>query len=304
LHARNITAADLLYVRNDGRVGIGTTAPVAHLHVTHAGGAGLTDPATLRITNTTLQGSAQIRFGEDFPLAVEDGMIIRYNSSSDGVDNGLEFLGFGNGVPGGVHMRIERDRGGRTGIGTGSSIPSAKLHVVKNPADTDAYYILKIEDQPADPSPLVMNPLGDLGVGLDPSAKMDVGGNIKVGDDSSVCNGTTAGSIRYTGGQFRGCNGTSWIFLRAPRIVHGSVNADGTLGYGVGFTTAKLGTGRYRVQFNTPFNNTPPSIIVPPLPPFLFDFYKISNASAVGFDLTIEDAAGNATDQAFNFIAM
>lgn len=54
---------------------------------------------------------------------------------------------------------------------------------------------------------------GNVGIGTGtPQSALDVNGAVKVGNDS-VCNASKAGSIRWTGSAFEGCNGTAWIGL-------------------------------------------------------------------------------------------
>ena len=51
-----------------------------------------------------------------------------------------------------------------------------------------------------------------IGIGTtNPVAKLDVNGGVKIGSSSDSCNSTYAGEIKYTGGKFYGCNGTSWL---------------------------------------------------------------------------------------------
>ena len=55
-----------------------------------------------------------------------------------------------------------------------------------------------------------------VGVGTyKPQAKLDVEGNIKVGNENNTCNADTEGSIRYNKPtkKFQGCDGTSWVNL-------------------------------------------------------------------------------------------
>ncbi len=54
---------------------------------------------------------------------------------------------------------------------------------------------------------------GNVGIGTNtPAAKFDVAGDIKIGDSSATCNGTTEGSQRYntTSNKMEYCNGTAW----------------------------------------------------------------------------------------------
>jgi len=53
-----------------------------------------------------------------------------------------------------------------------------------------------------------------VGIGsADPSAMLDVAGGMKIADDTSSCDTSKAGLIRWTGSEFEGCNGVAWIFL-------------------------------------------------------------------------------------------
>jgi hypothetical protein len=60
---------------------------------------------------------------------------------------------------------------------------------------------------------MVINNLGNVGVGtLNPSAKLDVDGEVKFGNTSSTCDGSTEGQQRYnsTSKKMEFCNGTAW----------------------------------------------------------------------------------------------
>ena len=57
-------------------------------------------------------------------------------------------------------------------------------------------------------------PNGSVGIGTSsPAAKLDVAGGIRVANDPTTCMGSNAGTIRWTGSMFEGCNGTSWMPL-------------------------------------------------------------------------------------------
>ena len=103
------------------------------LTVRRGGGSGLTDPVALRLHNTTKQGSSQIVFEEG---SQGNNMTIRYNSSSDGKKNGLEFMGYGN-----VHMRIERDSG-NVGIGTSKPIGALELNTTGKVGDAATFRLI------------------------------------------------------------------------------------------------------------------------------------------------------------------
>ncbi len=53
------------------------------------------------------------------------------------------------------------------------------------------------------------------GVGIgntDPQAVLDVTGGVKIGG-ADLCDAERAGTIRWTGADFQGCNGSSWVSL-------------------------------------------------------------------------------------------
>lgn len=59
---------------------------------------------------------------------------------------------------------------------------------------------------------------GKVGVGTAaPAAKLEVAGDVKVGNSSATCDGTTKGSIRYNNATsvLEFCNGTSWNLIQA-----------------------------------------------------------------------------------------
>lgn len=55
---------------------------------------------------------------------------------------------------------------------------------------------------------------GKVGLGTTgPAAKLEVAGPIKIANDADVCTSIKAGTIKWTGSVFQGCNGTTWIPL-------------------------------------------------------------------------------------------
>lgn len=53
------------------------------------------------------------------------------------------------------------------------------------------------------------------GIGTsDPQATLDINGGVKIGNDLSDCKQEKAGTIRWTGEFFEGCNGKEWISLQ------------------------------------------------------------------------------------------
>ena len=63
----------------------------------------------------------------------------------------------------------------------------------------------------------IYNAGGNVGIGTTSTgAKLDVNGGVKVADDAGECNASKAGTIRWTGTNFQGCNGTTWITFENP----------------------------------------------------------------------------------------
>jgi ubiquinone biosynthesis protein UbiJ len=119
--------SERITIKSSGNVGIGTSAPYGNLHISHPGGTGLTNPAELRLLNSTDQGSSQIILGESDSAGEYDGMRIRYHSTSDGTYNALQVIGHDTGGDTSVHMSINRNNGY---VGIGTTTPSSALHVV------------------------------------------------------------------------------------------------------------------------------------------------------------------------------
>lgn len=54
---------------------------------------------------------------------------------------------------------------------------------------------------------------GNVGIGTaTPGAKLEVAGDVKIGNSSATCDATTEGSFRYNSTEkyFEGCDGTEW----------------------------------------------------------------------------------------------
>ena len=43
----------------------------------------------------------------------------------------------------------------------------------------------------------------------------------------------------------------------SPKIIWGSINANGTIASGENFTVSRIGTGVYEISFHSPFNGLP-----------------------------------------------
>jgi len=117
--------------------------------------------------------------------------------------------------------------------------------------------------------------------------------------------GYFAGNVRVGGDVKLGPSGEYY----APggeenlRMLRGSIASDGSVVRGSGFTSSRLGTGRYRISFNTSFSSIPSAVA---------SIYGSSaageaviDASATTYvDIRTYNSSGLAADQAFEFIVM
>jgi len=113
----NLTATSALFIAANGNLGVGTTGPLAKLHI-----QGASTPR-FRLGNTTDNGSVEIMMYEDDGVGTADGMKIQYDGTS-GI-NEVNFVPVSNEVDGSAVMTIER--AGNVGIGTIG--PLSKLDV-------------------------------------------------------------------------------------------------------------------------------------------------------------------------------
>ncbi|MGR9117077.1 MAG: hypothetical protein ACU85E_15050 [Gammaproteobacteria bacterium] len=96
-----------------------------------------------------------------------------------------------------------------------SCAPSSAGHVITQPTQGEGVTFTEI----CDGENIVVfesatgNPLRK-GIGTDnPQATLDVNGGVKVGNDPGECTAEKAGTIRWTGKAFEGCDGTAWVTL-------------------------------------------------------------------------------------------
>ena len=59
---------------------------------------------------------------------------------------------------------------------------------------------------------------GKLGAQLDVGSNATIAGSVRLGFDPSSCDSTRAGTIRWNGSAFEGCNGSAWTPLGAPSV--------------------------------------------------------------------------------------
>ncbi|MFT5471274.1 MAG: hypothetical protein ACI8UO_006407 [Verrucomicrobiales bacterium] len=159
--------------------------------------------------NTMFHVNGAGTFGDGFtPGALSDDAVLNLavGQSADGASNGIGFFendGFG--------MKLGYD-----GVGTG---------------DDNA---IRIYDSSSLPLVSFSNG-GGVGIGITlPMAKLDVDGAIRLSDSIAA---DAEGMVRWSGADFQGYNGTSWLSLTVPASIDGSSIAAGTV------TTTQLGAG-------------------------------------------------------------
>lgn len=120
---------------------------------------------------------------------------------------------------------------------------------------------------------------GSLGIGtLTPAARLDVRGDIRLG----------------TSGQYFAAAGDENL-----RVVRGSVESDGTIEVGSGFTVQHVATGWYLITFTTPFSQAPTATLTPWYPIYRCWMYYNNSTN---LEVAIIDDNSNYQDVGFNFI--
>lgn len=73
---------------------------------------------------------------------------------------------------------------------------------------------LGLRDQSSGKEVMVWSQGGNIGIGANaPAAKLEIDGGVKIANDDTTCDSETAGTIRWTGSDFEGCNGIGWTRL-------------------------------------------------------------------------------------------
>ena len=124
---------------------------------------------------------------------------------------------------------------------------------------------------------------GNVGIGTtNPTAKLDVNGSIQMG---------TTNKVSAVGGE------------ENLKIIRGTINSDGTLRFGAGFTSAyNNGDKSYSITFNTPFSGTP-SVTGSPVDDAA-QFVDVSSASPTQVRIKNFYPGTGYWQNAFSFIAV
>jgi hypothetical protein len=118
------------------------------------------------------------------------------------------------------------------------------------------------------------------------------GGGINTGNIT-----VTGSGVLYT---FRSCVTN----VKNQRMLRGNIASNGFADAGGGFNTTKLGTGLYRINFITPFSETPSVSAIQLGNGNTRDNVLAYDLSATGVTFKTGDSGGDVSDRPFSFIIM
>lgn len=89
-----------------------------------------------------------------------------------------------------------------------------------------------------------------VGVGVSaPAARFEVGGGVKIGNDATTCSSAMAGTLRWTGTQFQGCDGTTWVQVAVQSSGTGQTENEAALSCkGIKTANASAASGIYWID--------------------------------------------------------
>lgn len=135
------------------------------------------------------------------------------------------------------------------------------------------------------------------------SAPNNVNGNAMTLTTSGVGIGTTSptNALQVNGNIQMGPGGANYASSSQEnlRIIRGTVNANGSIFAGSGFTLQHVATGHWRVLFNTPYSGNPTATVS-----CLKAIGNVNAYSTSSFDVVMSNTAGTLVDDGFSFIAM
>jgi hypothetical protein len=296
----SLTGGGNLYVENN--VGIGTTVPEAQLHITGGQWDLTNSEGDLKIGNDTYRLKMGVALGGggagDVRVRAQGGTsrLILGSGNVDTLVVQKSSVGLGTLTPqkmlsvnGGMNIDQANVNSGALepgltfGDSSGEGIASRRF-AGGNQAGLDFYtrFVPRLS----------ITNLGFVGIGTTaPDDLLDVRGNIKLG---------AAGDLFALGAE------------ENMRLLRGNVNADGSIGGGIGFTVNHTARGNYLIQFNAGFSSRP-SASVTQVFPSASDFGPggdtrdncvIDGLSAVQMKVVTGDNLGDHEDRAFTFIVV
>ncbi len=232
---------------SSGSVGIGTTTPKASLHIHNASGtpnlllsAGSKDIATVDgevlqfghwnlgtstfTERMTISSNGNIGVGTTNPkekFSLLDGALLFQNTTLNQykVPTSDEFR---------VFLHDDQTSGNPYGTNNNNAVIFENQDGNNNPPDDGVYFVNTGSDGIPQHA-LAIKGNGNVGVGnAHPTTKLEVAGEVRVGNTGSGCTAANEGAIRYssTNKNLEFCNGTAWIGMESkPAVPSGAVQA-------------------------------------------------------------------------------
>jgi len=181
--------------------------------------------------------SGVLRFGNSidgaastFPMAITSGGYVGIGTTSPVAPLTVDTAS--GGTPVMLALRSQfggADEGSQIAFQSTTSSNFALIGGFRGTASTEGYLNFTTKTGGVPSERMRIDPSGNVGIGTTaPAAKLEVAGNIKVGDSGAVtCDATTKGSMRYnnTNNVMEFCNGTTWSLMQAPSCTDTTPNA-------------------------------------------------------------------------------
>ncbi len=296
------TAADLsrLHIATGGNIGLGTDEPTTHLHI-----KGDNPDLFLDINGTSPNSATELRFGSDGAHT----SLIYWSKASKKITINNE----------GVNsLVIDQEK-----VGLGTNNPATTLHLATgsdvNINDTSGYLVIGLDGaanigfdnneiqarnnnatatlhlqhvggdlsvHAGENNRFIVKNSGDTGIGTsNPTAKLDVRGDIKLGDTGDLFAPGAAENLRIVSGRF---------------------NSNGSISQGSGFLLLSHATpGVYIISFTAGFASVP--VVVATANDHDDNVVSVHAVGSNGFTVRAFDVSGNnegLQDAAFSFVAM